>query len=201
MDRKKKILNLAKQLGLIRPRDVEATGIPREYLYRLCASGDLMRVGRGLYALPDTLTSESIALAEIAKRVPNAVVCLLSALQFHNLTTQVPHRVWIAIENKRWEPKFDYPPIELVRLTGRAFSFGLEEHEMDRVPVKVYSSAKAVADCFKFRNRIALDVALEALRRIWISRKPRMDELWEAAKVCRVANVMRPCLEAITFPS
>ena len=198
MDRKKKILNLAKELGLIRPRDVEATGIPREYLYRLCASGDLMRVGRGLYALPDTLTSESIALAEIAKRVPNAVVCLLSALQFHNLTTQVPHRVWIAIENKRWEPKFDYPPIELVRLTGRAFSFGVETYKVDRVPVRIYTPAKTVADCFKFRNKIGLDVALEALRETWRSRKATMDELWEAAKVCRVANVMRPYLEAIT---
>ena len=201
MDRKQKILRLAGRLGIIRPRDVEAEGIPREYLYRLCTSGHLVRIGRGLYALPDALRSEAITLAEVAKLVPNAVVCLLSALQFHDLTTQVPHQVRIAVENRRWEPKFDYPPIELVRLTGRAFSFGLEEHETDRVPVKVYSPAKAVADCYKFRNRIGLDVALEALRRTWRSRKARMDELWEAAKVCRVANVMRPCLEAITFPS
>lgn len=197
MDRKKKVLELAKQLGMIRPREVEAAGIPREYLYRLCKSGDLMRVGRGLYALPDTLTSEFVTLAEVAKLVPNAVVCLLSALQFHNLTTQLPHRVWIAIENKRWEPEFDYPPIELVRLTGHAFSFGIEEHEVNRVPVKVYGPAKTVADCFKFRNKIGLDVALEALRETWRSRRATMDELWEAAKVCRVANIMRPYLEAI----
>ena len=198
MDRKQKILGLARRLGIIRPRDVEAEGIPREYLYRLCANGALTRVGRGLYALPDTLRSEAITLAEVAKRVPNAVICLLSALQFHDLSTQVPSRVWIAIENKRWEPKFDYPPIELVRFTGPAFSFGVEEHEVDRVPVKVYSPAKTVADCFKFRNKIGLDVALEALRETWRSRKATMDELWEAAKVCRVANVMRPYLEAIT---
>jgi len=198
MDRKEKILKLAKQMGIIRPRDVEAVGIPREYLRRLFLSGDLTRVGRGLYALPDTLTSEHITLAEVAKRVPNAVICLLSALQFHSLTTQLPHRVWIAIENKKWEPEFDYPPIELVRFTGRAFSFGVEEHEVNRVPVKVYSPAKTVADCFKFRNKIGLDVALEALRETWRSRKATMDELWEAAKVCRVANVMRPYLEAIT---
>jgi predicted transcriptional regulator of viral defense system len=198
MDRKQKILGLARRLGIIRPRDVEAEGIPREYLYRLCANGALTRVGRGLYALPDTLRSEAITLAEVAKRVPYAVICLLSALQFYDLTTQVPHRVWIAIENKRWEPKFDYPPIELVRLTGHAFSFGVEEHEVDRVPVKVYSPAKTVADCFKFRNKIGLDVALEALRETWRSRKATMDELWKAAKVCRVANVMRPYLEAIT---
>jgi predicted transcriptional regulator of viral defense system len=198
MDRKERILELAKQMGLIRPRDVEATGIHREYLLRLYRKGDLERVGRGLYALPGTQTSESISLAEVAKRVPNAVICLISALQYHNLTTQIAERVWIAVENKRWEPTFDYPPLEIVRLSGRAFSFGVEEHKVDKVTVKVYSPAKTVADCFKFRNKIGLDVALEALRETWRSRKATMDELWEAAKVCRVANVMRPYLEAVT---
>ncbi len=197
MQRKKKILDLAGKLGLIRPRDVEAAGIPRQYLYRLCSSGSLVRVERGLYALPNALRSEAITLAEVAKRAPNAVICLLSALQFHDLTTQAPHRVWIAIENKRWEPKFDYPPIELVRLTGRAFNFGIEEHKVNRVSVKIYSPAKTVADCFKFRNKIGLDVALEAIRETWRSRKATMDELWQAANVCRVANVMRPYLEAV----
>lgn len=196
-DRKERVLELAGQMGIIRPRDVEAAGIPREYLRRLFLSKDLIRVGRGLYALPDALTSESITLAQVAKRVPNAVICLLSALQFHNLTTQVTHRVWIAIENRKWEPEFDYPPIELVRLTGRAFLFGVEEHEVNHVPVKVYSPAKTVADCFKFRSKVGLDVALEALRETWKSKKATMEDLWEAAKVCRVSNIMRPYLEAI----
>jgi predicted transcriptional regulator of viral defense system len=198
VDQKEKILRLAKQMGIIRPRDVEAAGIPREYLRRLFLKGQLIRVGRGLYALPDGLTSESLVLAEVAKRAPNAVVCLLSALQFHNLTTQVPHRVWIAIENKRWEPEFDYPPLEVVRFSGRTFGFGIEKHKVNRVPIKVYRPAKTVADCFKFRNKIGLDIALEALRETWRSRKATMDELWEAAKVCRVANVMRPYLQSIT---
>lgn len=198
MDRKQRILELAKQMGLIRPRNVEAAGIDREYLLRLYRDGHLERVGWGLYALPGTQTSESTSLAEVAKRAPNAVICLISALQFHNLTTQIADRVWIAIEHKRWEPTFDYPPLEIVRLTGRAFSFGVEEHKVDRVSVRVYSPAKTVADCFKFRNKIGLDVALEALRETWRSRKGTMDELWEAAKVCRVANVMRPYLEAVT---
>ncbi|RTZ93902.1 MAG: transcriptional regulator [Deltaproteobacteria bacterium] len=198
MDRKKEIIKLAKRMGIIRPRDVESAGIPREYLRRLCLSGELTRVSRGLYALPDTLTSEFITFVEVSKRMPNAVICLLSALQFHNLTTQVPHRVWIAIENKKWEPNFDYPPIELVRFTGNAFSFGVEKHEVHHVPIRVYSPAKTVADCFKFRNKIGLDVALEALRETWRSGKVSMDQLWEAAKVCRVANIMRPYLEAIT---
>jgi len=198
MDRKMKILELARQMGIIRPRDVEAEGIHREYLLRLYRAGELERVGWGLYTLPGAQTSEAVSLAEVAKRVPGAVICLISALQFHNLTTQIAHRVWIAIENKKWEPKFDFPPLELVRFTGRAFSFGIEEHEVNRVSVKVYSAAKTVADCFKFRNKIGMDVAIEALRETWSSRKATMDELWGAAKVCRVGNVIRPYLEAIT---
>ncbi len=196
MDRKEKIMKLAKQMGLIRPRDVESVGIHREYLLRLYRNGDLTRVGRGLYALPGAQTSESLSLAEVAKRVPKAVICLISALEFHHLTTQITHSVWIAIENKRWEPKFEYPPLEIVRFSGSAFSFGVEEHEVDRITVRIYSPAKTVADCFKFRNKVGLDVAMEALRETWRSRKATMDELWEAAKVCRVANVMRPYLEA-----
>lgn len=198
MDRKMKILELTRQMGIIRPRDVEAEGIHREYLLRLYRAGELVRVGRGLYALPGAQTSEAVSLAEVAKRVPGAVICLISALQFHNLTTQIAHRVWIAIENRKWEPKFDFPPLELVRFTGRAFSFGIEEHEVNRVSVKVYSPAKTVADCFKFRNKIGMDVAIESLRETLSSRKATIDELWEAAKVCRVANVIRPYLEAIT---
>ena len=197
MDQKQKILELARQMGLIRPRDVEAAGIHREYLLRLYRNGDLLRVGRGLYALPGAQTSEYISFAEVAKRVPNAVICLVSALEFHHLTTQIAHSVWIAIENKKWEPKFEYPSLEIVRFSGPAFSFGVEEHEVDRITVKIYSPAKTVADSFKFRNKVGLDVALEALQETWRSRKATMDELWEAAKVCRVANVMRPYLEAV----
>jgi predicted transcriptional regulator of viral defense system len=197
MDRTNKILKLARETGLIRPRDVEALGIPREYLLRLYRKGSLIRVGRGLYALPDAQTSEFLSLAEVSKRVPDAVICLFSALEFHHMTTQIAHRVWIAIENKRWEPKFEYPPLEIVRFTGASFGFGIDHHEVDRVEVKIYNPAKTVADCFKFRNKVGLDVALEALRETWRGRKATMDELWEAAKVCRVANVMRPYLEAI----
>src|SRR4030042_6913035 len=132
MDRKMKILELAKQRGIIRPRSVEGGGISREYLLRLYRKGDLTRVDRGLYALSDSLTSESVTLAEVAKRVPNAVVCLLSALQFHNLTTQLSPRAWIAIESRKWKPELDYPPIEVVHFSGRAFNFGVEVHEVDR---------------------------------------------------------------------
>ena len=119
------------------------------------------------------------------------------ALQFHHLTTQIAHSVWIAIENKKWEPKFEYPLLEIVRFSGPAFSFGVEEHKLDQIPVNIYNPAKTVADCFKFRKKVGLDVAMEALRETWRTRKATMDQLWEAAKVCRVANVMRPYLEAV----
>lgn len=197
MDRKQKIIKLAKQMGLIRPRDVEAAGIHREYLLRLYRDGDLERIGRGLYTLPGGEISQFLSLAEVAKRVPKGVICLVSALEFHNLTTQISPSVWIAIENKKWEPKLDYPHLEIVRMSSRAFSFDIEKHEVDRIPVNIYSPAKTVADCFKFRNKVGLEVALEALRETWRSRKASMDELWEAANVCRVANVMRPYLEAV----
>ena len=197
MNRKQKILELAKKMGIIRPRDVEAEGISRMYLHRMYQRGEIERIGRGLYVLPQSMNSESFSLAEVAKQIPDGVICLISALHFHNLTTQVPHKVWVAIENKKWEPEFRYPPIELVRLTGSAFSFGIEIHEVNNVTTKIYSPAKTVADCFKFRNKIGLDIALEALRETKGNREATVDELWEAAKVCKMTNVMRPYLEAI----
>jgi predicted transcriptional regulator of viral defense system len=196
-NRKERIIELVRQMGIVRPRDVEAEGIPREYLLRLYRKGELERVGRGLYTLPDALTSEFLSLAEVAKRIPNAVVCLLSALQFHNLTTQISREVWIAIESTTWKPEFSYPPLKVMRFSDRSFIFGVKEHEVNRVPVKVYTPAKTVADCFKFRNKIGLDVAIEALRETWRNRQATMDELWQAAKVCRVTNVIRPYLEAV----
>jgi len=197
MDRKHRILELVQQMGLVRPRDVESEGIPREYLYRLWREGELERVARGLYALPGSQNNESILLAEVSKRTPGAVICLLSALQYHHLTTQIAHRVWIAIENKRWEPQYEYPPLEIIRMTGHSYTFGIDDYEVNRVPVRIYRPSKTVADCFKFRNRVGLDVALEALREVLRNQAATMDELWEAAKVCRVSNVMRPYLEAI----
>jgi len=154
-------------------------------------------VERGLYVLPDTMTSESLFLAEVSKRVPNAVICLISALQFHHLTTQIAPQVWIAIENKKWKPAFTYPTLRIVHLSGQAFGYGVDEYIIERVTVKVYNPAKTVADCFKFRKKIGLDVALEALRETLNTRKATMDDLWKAATVCRVTNVMRPYLEAL----
>lgn len=197
MNQKQKIIQMAGEQGLIRPRDLLKAGIHSEYLLRMFRNGDLKKVRRGLYSLPEMQTSESFSLAEVAKRAPNAVICLISALEFYQVTTQITHKVWITVQNKSWEPKFDYPPIEIVRQSEPAFSFGIVEYEVANVMLKIYSPAKTVADCFKFRNKIGLDVALEALRETWKNKKATMDELWEAAKICRVANVMRPYLEVV----
>jgi predicted transcriptional regulator of viral defense system len=188
---------MARKRGLLRPRDLDAHEIPREYLTRLVQRGQLERVARGLYRLPDGEFSEHHTLAQVAKRVPNAVICLLSALRFHNLTTQAPGQVWIALDPKARRPTAPDLPMRVVRFSGPALEQGNEIHLLEGVPVRVTTPVKTVADCFKYRNKIGLDVALEALRQGWRERRFSMDELWQMARVCRVTNVMRPYLEAI----
>lgn len=192
-----KLIDLARSQGLIRPCDLAPLGIPRISLTRAVRRGQLERLGRGLYGLPGREVSAHGSLAEVARRVPKGVVCLLSALRFHGLTTQAPFEVWLAIENKAVAPRFDYPPLRIVRFSGVAFTEGVEEHVVDGVTVRVTGVAKTVADCFKYRNKIGLDVALEALREAWREKRMSSDELWRYAKVCRVANVMRPYLDSL----
>jgi predicted transcriptional regulator of viral defense system len=192
------ILDLAAERGLIRPRDLTERGLPTVVLTRLLRQGRLQRVGRGLYALPDRPVSEHNTLAQVARKHPQAIVCLLSALRFHDLTTQSPFEVWLAIPNKARSPKMDYPPLRIVRFSGAALTRGIEDHVIDGVPVRVTSVARTVADCFKFRNKIGLDVALEALQEAWRSKRVSMDELWRHATLCRVANVMRPYMESLS---
>jgi predicted transcriptional regulator of viral defense system len=134
---------------------------------------------------------------EVAKLAPQAVVCLLSALRFHDLTTQSPFDVWIAIDRKAWRPRIDYPPLRVFRFSGAALTEGVETHSIDGVRVRVYSPAKTVADCFKYRNKIGLDVALEALRDTWRSRRATMDDLVRFSRICRVGHVMRPYLDSL----
>jgi len=190
-------LNLLRQQGMLRASDLDTISVPRVVLTRLCAAGRIERIGRGLYRLPGTPGSEHEALATIAIKVPQAVFCLLTALQFHELTTQLPREVWIAMPRGSHPPRIDYPPVKMVQMAGDIYTAGIEEHERDGIKLHVYSVAKTVADCFKHRNRIGLDVALEALKDAWSSRKASADELWNHAKVCRVANVMRPYLDTI----
>lgn len=193
-----RLIDLAQSRGLIRSRDLAPMGISRVSLTRAVRRGQLEHVGRGLYGLPGRKVSVHRSLAEVARRVPKGIVCLLSALRFHDLTTQAPFEVWLAIENKSIAPKLDYPPLRIVRFSGVALTEGVEEHVVDGVTIRVTGVAKTVADCFKYRNKIGLDVALEALREAWHEKRMTSDDIWRYAKVCRVANVMRPYLESLT---
>ena len=184
-------------LGVLRPKDVAAQGISRTRIQRLSESGELERVGRGLYVPAGTRITEHHTLVEAAARVPNGIVCLLSALAFHNLTTQSPHEVWLAIDVKARKPNADWPPLRIVRFSGAARTFGVEIKVFEGVEVRITSRAKTVADCFKYRNKIGTDVAIEALRGYLGKRGRSMDELQEAAEVCRVARVIRPYVEAL----
>lgn len=191
-----RVLDLLGQKGLLRTNDLDTIGVPRVVLTRMRSAGLLEQVGRGLYRRPDAAVSEHETLAAIATRVPQAVFCLLTALQFHELTTQLPRQVWIAMPRGSHLPKLDYPPLRMVQATGEAYTAGVEVVERDQVPLRVYSAAKTVVDCFKHRNTIGLDVALEALKDARAQKKATADDLWRYAKICRVANVMRPYLEA-----
>ena len=192
-----RLIDLVRSQGLIRPRDLAPLGIARVSLTRAVRRGQLERVGRGLYGVPGREVSAHGSLAEVARRVPKGVVCLLSALRYHNLTTQAPFELWLAIANKATAPKLDYPPIRIVRFSGAALTEGVEKHVVDGVTVRVTGVAKTVADCFKYRNKIGLDVAMEALREAWREKRMSSDDIWRYAKVCRVANVMRPYLDSL----
>lgn len=190
-------LELLRERGTLRPRDLVARGIPVDYLDRLHRLGLADKVARGLYAAPDAGVGEHHSLVAAQRLVPSGVVCLLSSLRFHGMTTQSPREVWLALPNKAWTPRVTAPKLKVVRFSGSALTEMIEVHELEQASVRVYSPAKTVADCFKYRNKIGLDVALEALRDCWKQRKATMDELWRAAKTCRMGNVMRPYLESI----
>jgi predicted transcriptional regulator of viral defense system len=188
---------LLRRSGTARSRDLVAAGLTRSELSRMVAAGQLARVARGLYALPGYQDGEQGALVAVAKRAPGVVFCLLTALRFHDLTTQAPFEVWIAIGNKAHPPRLDYPPLRTVRFSPASLAAGVEIHKVEGTPIRVTCVAKTVADCFKFRNKVGLDVALEALREARRAKKASADELWRYAKLNRVANIMRPYLEAV----
>jgi len=190
-------MQYVRRKGIVRPRDLEALGIPREYLLRLYRQGKLSRTGRGIYTLPDAAVTERHSYAEVAKRVPEAVLCLLSALAFHELTTQSPAAVWIALGKGARKPAILSPSLRVVRLTEPSLSEGVEKHTVEGVSVRVYSAAKTVADCFKFRNKIGLDVAIEALKDSLRQKKATINDIYRYAKICRVSNVIRPYMESL----
>lgn len=191
------VLALASSTSLLRARDVAALSLPTIILSRLVQDGRLRRLARGVYARPDQPLSEHISLAEVALRVPRGVICLLSALRIHGLGTQAPHQVWLAIPQNSPTPRVDRPSLRPVRMSGQALTEGIQSTCIDGVDVPVFNAAKTIADCFKYRNKIGIDIALEALRDGWEQRKISMDELSHYADIDRVSNVMRPYLESV----
>jgi predicted transcriptional regulator of viral defense system len=205
-----KIMRYVGKHGLVRPREIGAIGLPRGYLVRLHRQGKLNRPGRGIYTLPDANVTEHHSYAAVAKRVPEAVICLLSALAFHEITTQSPASVWIALRKGARTPAVVSPTLRIVRLSGPSQTEGIEDHKIEGVHVRVdsaaktvadcvrvYSAAKTVADCFEFRNKIGLDVAIEALKDCLRQKKASINEIYRYAKICRVSNVLRPYMEAL----
>lgn len=192
----KSLLELAER-GPVRARDLSAAGIPRSYLARLVARGRLEHVDRGLYRLVDGDPTENLSLAEVCKRVPNGAICLLSALQFHHLTTEAPHAVWLLIERGARAPTFTQPRTVLIRASGAAFEHGIETHAADGVSIRVTSAAKTVADCFRYRRYVGLEVALAAMRDYVSKYRGQTDALLSAARADRVFSVLYPYLEAI----
>ena len=192
-----KLLALLDEKGVLRARDLADAGIPRMTLTRLVRCGRIVRFGRGLYSLPDADVTEHHSLAAACKRVPHGVVCLLSALRFHELTTQQPFEVWLAIGRKARKPRLDSTSLRIVRFSERALTEGVETREVEGVTVRITSPARTVADCFRYRNKIGLDVAIEALRDYRNARKWSIDDLWHAAAIARASTVIRPYLEAL----
>ncbi len=192
------VLRIARKNGLFRLSEATAAGIHPEYVRRLATQGQLHRVGRGLYALPTLQPTEHHTLVEVAKRIPKGVFCLLTALRFHHLGTQNPREVWVAVDRRAGRPRIDFTPVRLVRVSGSVLRDGIDSHMVERVEVRVTSAARTVADCFKFRNKIGIDVAVEALKDFRRYRKGTTDELWHQAELLRVARVMRPYWDSLT---
>lgn len=197
--REEQLAQLARQVGTIRARELERHGIARSYLRQLVERGVLEQAGRGLYTLANADTSEYQTLIESSIRLPHGVICLATALRYHNLTTQNPWKIWMLIEKGKRVPKVDYPPLLVFQASGRSFGDGIETHLLDGTPVRVTSVAKTVADCFKFRSKIGLDVALEALRECLRERRTTQEDLHHFARICRVERIMQPYIEAFAI--
>jgi len=193
----KQILGLIKELGVVRPMDLQARGYPRGTLYGLLQEGLVKRQARGLYVAIDHALTAEHTLAQVAKRIPNGIICLLTALRVHGLTTQMPREVWIALPEKARRPRLEYPRLRVARFSGAALTEGIETHPIEGVAVRIYSAAKTVADCFKYRNKVGIDVAVEALKDYSRMHRGGADELVRFARICRVTRVMQPYLDAI----
>ncbi len=193
---RERALTLLKENGVMRLRELTAVGIHAQTISRLVKEGVVMQVARGLYELSDADISGSHTLAEVAKVIPGGVICLLSALEFHEITLQLPSRVWVAIGHKAWRPRYSYPPIRVVRFGKKAHSMSIERHFIDGVEVPIFSPAKTVVDCFRYRSTVGLDVALEGMRMAVRRRKAHPNDIYQYARELRIWSILRPYLEA-----
>jgi predicted transcriptional regulator of viral defense system len=182
----------------MRVRDIVALGISREYIRKLHEKGLIEKVERGIYRMPHSPLTEHHTLVEASLKIPDGVICLVSALQFHDLTTQLPYKVWIAIRNDTRKPKTNNIPVKIFRFSENTLNAGVEEHIIEGVKVKIFNPAKTIADCFKFRNKIGLDIAIEALKDCIRKKQSSFDEIWKYAEICRVANIIKPYLQALS---
>ncbi len=182
--------------GIIRMSEALKAGISRYMLYSMLNKGEIKRLSRGVYMLSDTSAMSEPDLAIIATRIPNAVICLISALSYHELTTQIPHKISIALPAGIKTPKLDYPPIAVYRFNKESFEAGIETHQIDGVSIYVYTPEKTLVDCFKFRNKIGMDIVLEALKLYKEKQHIDIKKIMEYAKICRVSKVISPYLEA-----
>jgi len=197
MTQEEKILGLLKGSAFLRSCDLKKHGLSRTALSRLFQKGKVVRTERGLYMKPGEIETEHISLLEVAKKVSGGVICLLSALSFHGIGTQNPYQIWIAIDRKSAKPKVSNARMRIVRFSEASLHYGVEKHNILGITLKVTSPEKTVADCFKYRNKIGLDVAIEALREGLRDRRFTSDDLYRAALVCRIWNVIRPYAEAM----
>ena len=193
-----RLLEYVQSHGMIRPRDLEPMGVARQVLKRLVDRGDLVRRSRGVYTAPEHEPTRHTDLAEICARSPNATVCLISALDFHGLTTQIARSVWIMIDRAGRRPKIQHPPVRIVYASGKALTAGVDTHEIEGIHVRITNPAKTVADCFKHRYHVGQDVAVEALRECLRQRKATAALIYEMSKIDRVAKIVRRYIEALT---
>lgn len=193
-----RVLEIAREVGVVTAADLAPDHVPHTYLSRMERRGRLVRLGRGLYSLPETDLGEHLSLVVASRAVPHGVVCLLSALRFHDMTTESPFEVWMAVDRKARRPHIEGVPLRIVRFSGAGLTFGVDVHHVEKVELRVTNPARTVADCFKYRNKIGLDVALAALRIYRERRLGSTDDLWNAARAVRVGTVIRPYLEAVS---
>ena len=183
--------------SIFKPKDVESFGLKRIELSRLVSSGKILKISHGLYSIPGIEYNENTSIIEVFKRIPKAVLSHLSALQFHGITTQLPHEIWVTVRNKTWIPKIDNLNIVVTRINEKNFNRDVEIHEIDNMNIKVYSIARTCSDCFKSRNKLGLDIAIEALKETILQKKASVSEIVNAAKYCRTFLLMKPYIEAI----